>query len=163
MNVYKVIRWLILALSLSSCSTISGMTSGGGEPGLMLVPVNHTDRYAPSIVVEDTWAGNVRAHGGGGSAACCIAGRKDWSKPALVRWEWGYQRDPVTKEIVLPDEAHSELVSFPRAPHRVTKTPLESWTREDYLADEGYLCVIFRTLDRVEFAFSSRPSECPKK
>lgn len=129
----------------------------------MLVPVNHTNRYAPTIFVEDAWAGNVSAHGGGGKATCCLAGRKDWSKPARVQWRWGTEEDRVTKQVILPPEERSALVPFSRAPHRVNKSIREAWTREDYQADEAYLCVIFRTLDTVEFAFSSSGSGCRSK
>lgn len=163
MNPLKIPGYVVLAGLLSSCAASSGLTVGGNEPGLWLVPINHTDRYAPNIVVEDAWAGNVGPQGGGGKAACCLGGRKDWSKPVLVKWEWGYEEDPVTKKITLPDEQHSALVAFPRPPRRLAKSISEKWSREDYEADEAYLCVIFRTLDTVEFAYSFSGSACKNK
>ncbi|MCC4113794.1 DUF3304 domain-containing protein [Aromatoleum toluclasticum] len=150
----------LAALALASCAT---PVASGNEPGQMLVPVNHTNRYAPNIVVEDAWAGNVDAQGGGGKATCCIAGRKDWSKPALVQWRWGAEDDRATGKIILAGEDRSALVPFPRAPHRIAKTVKDDWSTEDFLADELYLCVIFRTLDKVEFAFSSSASACRLK
>lgn len=159
----KVLGMFAAAILLASCAAIPDSASGGNGPGLWLVPINHTDRYAPNIVLEDAWAGNVGPHGGGGGAVCCLAGRKDWSKPVLVKWEWGYEEDPVTKKITLPDEAHSAFVSFPRPPKRLNKSITEKWSREDYEADEAYLCVIFRTTDTVEFAYSSSGSGCKNK
>ncbi|MCC4113795.1 DUF3304 domain-containing protein [Aromatoleum toluclasticum] len=150
----------LATLALASCAT---PVVSGNEPGQMLVPVNHTHRYAPNIVVEDAWAGNVDAHGGGGKATCCIAGRKDWSKPALVRWRWGAEDDRATGKVILAGEDRSALVPFPRAPHRINKSTKDDWSREDFLADEIYLCVIFRTLETVEFAFSSTRSACRHK
>ncbi|WP_018988722.1 DUF3304 domain-containing protein [Aromatoleum toluclasticum] len=150
----------LTSLSLWSCAT---PVASGNEPGQMLVPVNHTNRYAPNIVVEDAWAGNVDAFGGGAGATCCIAGRKDWSKPALVRWRWGAEDDRATGKIILAGEDRSALVPFPRAPHRINKSTKDNWSTEDFLADEIYLCVIFRTLETVEFAFSSTRSGCKAK
>lgn len=158
MKIRKPALGALFALSLTSC-----VTPPSNEPGQMLVPVNHTRRYAPTIVVEDAWAGNVDAYGGGGKATCCIAGRKDWSKPALVQWRWGAEDDPATGKIVLAGENRSALVPFPRAPHRIDKTVQDDWSREDFLADEIYLCVIFRTLDKVEFEFSSSARACRDK
>jgi hypothetical protein len=154
---------MLIAFLFSSCTAVPVSTGGSNEPGQMLMPVNHINRYAPNIFVEDAWAGNVRAHGGGGKATCCIAGRKDWSKPALVRWRWGDEEEPLSKQVILPGEDRSALVPFPRAPRRVHKSVQETWSREDYLADEAYLCVIFRALDKVEFAFSSTANDCSYK
>ncbi|MDR1995532.1 DUF3304 domain-containing protein, partial [Azonexus sp.] len=103
---------VVVAAILSSCAAAPG-SMAGGDQGLWLVPINHTDRYAPYVAVDDVWAGNVGRQGGGGGAACCLDRRKDWSKPVWVKWEWGYEEDPVTKKITLPDEAHSALVAFP--------------------------------------------------
>lgn len=160
MKIWKPALGALAALSLTSCAT---PFDSGNEPGQMLVPVNHTHRYAPNIFVEDAWAGNVDAHGGGGGATCCIAGRKDWSKPALVQWRWGAEDDPATGKITVAGEDRSALVPFPRAPHRINKSIKDDWSREDFLADEIYLCVIFRTVDTVEFAFSSTRSGCTTK
>lgn len=159
----KPLGILAAAILLASCAAIPDSATGGNEPGLWLVPINHTDRYAPNIVVEDAWAGNVGPQGGGGKRACCIAGRKDWSKPVLVKWRWGAEEDPVSKQITVTGEDHSALVSFPRPPKRLNKSIKETWSREDYEADEAYLCVIFRTTETVEFAYSYSGSGCRNK
>ena len=77
-----------------------------------------------------------------------------------VSWEWGYERDPLTKTISLPDEQHTVLATFPRPPKRLHKPDPQHWTRDDMLQDEGYLCVILRTLERVELAFSVSRRAC---
>jgi len=163
MKFRKILGSTGLALALASCSSIPSISAADEGPGLWLVPVNHTDRYAPNIFVEDAWAGNVGPKGGGGGAACCIAGRKDWSKPALVKWRWGAEEDPVTKAITIPGEDHSAMVSFPGAPKRLNKSIKEKWSAEDYMADEAYLCVIFRSLDKVELAYSHNRGGCRQK
>lgn len=152
-----------LAALLASCSGVPSTSSADVGPGLWLVPVNHTDRYASNIFVEDAWAGNVGRQAGGGGAVCCIVGRTDWSKPVEVKWEWGYEVDPTTKKITVPDESHSAIVSFPGAPKRLNKSIKENWSTEDYMADEAYLCVIFRSLNKVEFAYSHSGGGCRQK
>lgn len=163
MNFRKTLGNASFAVLLTSCSISPSAGSADSGPGLWLVPVNHTDRYAPSIFVEDAWAGNVGPQGGGGGAVCCVAGRKDWSKPVLVTWRWGAEEDPVTKAITTPGEDHSAMVSFPGAPKRLNKSIKEKWSTEDYMADEAYLCVIFRSLDNVEFAYSYSRGGCEQK
>ena len=148
---------------LSSCTIAPNSMAGSDGQSLMLVPINHTDRYAPNIVVDDVWAGNVGPQGGGGGATCCLDRRKDWSKPVLVKWRWGAEENPVTKAITVAGEDHSAMVSFPRAPKRLNKPINEKWSREDLEADEAYLCVIFRTTDTVEFAYSYNRSDCRNK
>lgn len=98
MKLRTLIGSTALTAMLASCSAIPSISSADQGPGLWLVPVNHTDRYASNILVDDAWAGNVGRQGGGGGAVCCVAGRSDWSKPVLVKWEWGYEVDPVTKK-----------------------------------------------------------------
>ncbi len=163
MKLRKILVGIALAALLASCSNLPITSSADPGPGLWLVPVNHTDRYASSIFVDDAWAGNVGRQGGGGGAVCCIAGRKDWSKPVLVKWEWGYEVDPDTKKTTIPDQTHSAMVSFPGAPKRLKKSIKEPWTTADYMADEAYLCVILRSLDKVEFAYSYSGSGCRQK
>lgn len=163
MELRKIIGNTALAALLASCSSVPNISAADPGPGLWLVPVNHTDRYAPNIFVDAAWAGNVGPQGGGGGAVCCIAGRSDWSKPVLVKWRWGAEEDPATKTITLAGEDRSAMVSFPRAPKRLNKSIKEPWSTEDYLADEAYLCVIFRSLDKVEFAYSSSGSGCRQK
>lgn len=163
MKIRKLVGSTALTAMLASCSAIPSISSADQGPGLWLVPVNHTDRYAPSVFVDDAWAGNVGAQGGGGGAVCCIAGRSDWSKPVLVKWRWGAEEDPVTKAVTLAGEDHTANVAFPRAPKRLKKSIKEPWSTEDYMADEAYLCVIFRKIDKVEFAYSSSGNGCREK
>lgn len=63
----------------------------------------------------------------------------------------------------MPGEDHSAMVSFPGAPKRLNKSIKEKWSTEDYMADEAYLCVIFRSLDKVEFAYSYSRGGCKQK
>ncbi|MDR1996322.1 MAG: DUF3304 domain-containing protein [Azonexus sp.] len=163
MKFMKTLGCVVAAAILSSCATAPNSMADGGGPGLWLVPINHTDRYATYVAVDDVWAGNVGRQGGGGGAACCLGGRRDWSKPVLVKWRWGAEGDPVSKKITIPGEEHSALVAFPRPPRRLDKPIDEKWSREDYAADDHYLCVIFRTTDTVEFAYSSSGSGCRNK
>lgn len=163
MKLRKILGNASFAMLLASCSISPSAGSADAGPGLWLVPVNHTDRYAPNIVVDDAWAGNVGRQGGGGGAVCCVAGRKDWSKPVLVTWRWGAEEDPVTKAITIPGENRSAMVSFPGAPKRLNKSIKEKWSTEDYMADEAYLCVIFRSIDKVEFAYSYSGGGCRQK
>ena len=163
MKIRKFIGNTALAALLASCSSLPNISSADQGPGLWLVPVNHTDRYAPNVFVDEAWAGNVGPQGGGGGAVCCIAGRSNWSKPVLIKWRWGAEEDPVTKAITLAGEDHSAMVSFPRAPKRLNKSIKEAWSIEDYMADEAYLCVIFRSLDKVELAYSSSSNGCRQK
>ncbi|MCH2242038.1 MAG: DUF3304 domain-containing protein [Aquabacterium sp.] len=163
MTLYRLLSQISLAAWLAACSGLSGGHATGTQAGLWLVPVNHTGRHAPQIFVDDTWAGNVGRHGGGGGAVCCIAGRADWSKPVLVQWRWGREEDPVTKAVTLAGEDRSAMVAFPRAPKRLNKPIKEPWSSEDYAADEAYLCVIFRTLDKVELSYATRAGACREK
>ncbi len=163
MKLRKILGGIALAALLASCSNLPTTSGADPGPGLWLVPVNHTDRYSPSIFVDDAWAGNVGAQGGGGGAVCCIAGRKDWSRPVKVTWRWGAEEDPVTKAITMAGEDRSAMVAFPGAPKRLNKYIKEPWTTEDYMADEAYLCVILRSLDKVEFAYSYSRGGCQTK
>jgi hypothetical protein len=169
----KTLASLGLIIGMVACSTVPNLDSadlwvgpGDAGPGLWLVPINHTERYAPSIGVEDVWAGNVVPRSksrGGGKSTCCLSGRRDWSKPVEVRWRWGAERDPVTRAIVVEGEDRSALVSFPRAPRRLNKSIKEDWSYDEYMADESFLCIIFRTTDEVEFAFSPTGFGCVHK
>lgn len=126
----------------------------GGEQALAMVPANHTDRYAVHIFIDKYWAGDVSAQAGGTKAACCFPGRKDWSKPISVTWEWGREEDAETKAITMPAEKHSALVNFPaHGPHQDP-----NWRKSD-----AYLCVIFRDLNTVALAFSPSGTECLTK
>lgn len=162
-NIMKTLASLIVIALLSACAALPNVASGNDHQALWLVPINHTDRYAPHVVVDDVWAGNVGPHGGGGGATCCLDGRKDWSKPVWVKWRWGAEEDPVSKKITVPGEDRALLVSFPRPPKRLNKSITEKWSYEDYKADEAYLCVIFRTTDIVEFAYSFSGGGCQNK
>ncbi len=91
----------------------------GGEQALAMVPANHTDRYAVHIFIDKYWAGDVSAQAGGTKAACCFPGRKNWSNPISVTWEWGREEDAETKAITMPAEKHSAVVNFPaHGPHQ---------------------------------------------
>jgi hypothetical protein len=81
----------------------------------------------------------------------------------LVKWRWGAEEDPVTKAISIPGQEHSAMVPFPGAPKLLSKSIKEKWSTEDYMADEAYLCVIFRSLDKVEFAYCYSGSGCRQK
>ncbi len=163
MKFNNILGNVMLAVLLASCSSLPSTSSADQGPGLWLVPVNHTDRYASNIFVDGAWAGNVGRQGGGGGAACCIAGRADWSKPVEVKWEWGYEVDPITKKVTIPDEPHSTMVALPGVPKRLNKSIKEEWSREDYMADEAYLCVIFRSRKKVELAYSYSRGGCKQK
>ncbi len=55
------------------------------------------------------------------------------------------------------------MVYFPGAPKRLNKSIKEEWSREDYMADEAYLCVIFRSREKVELAYSYSRGGCKQK
>jgi hypothetical protein len=127
----------------------------GGGPALAMVPISHASRYAVNIFVEKYWAGDADANGrGGGAAACCFPGMKDWSKPVTVTWEWGREEDPKTGAITMPDEKHSVQVNFPEGgPHRDA-----DWHKTD-----AYLCVILRDRNTASLGFSPSRSGCVGK
>ncbi|WP_186108467.1 DUF3304 domain-containing protein [Burkholderia gladioli] len=136
------------------CTSVMADPLAGGEQALAMVPANHTDRYAVDIFVDKYWAGDVSAQAGGTKAACCFPGRKNWSKPISVTWEWGREEDAETKAITVPAEKHSALVNFPaHGPHQDP-----NWRKSD-----AYLCVIFRDLNTVALAFSPSGAECLTK
>jgi hypothetical protein len=144
-------------LSVSACAGVSPLSDDpfdSSEPGLTLVPVNHTDRYALNVFADKYWAADVPPEGGGGSRTCCYPGLKDWSKPVTVRWTWGTESDPKTKFILRAPEKHSVVVHFPAGgPSR----------NDDMSKDEAYLCVILRDTDRAELAFSTSGRGCFNK
>jgi hypothetical protein len=144
------------AIALSACAHVALPEDpfDGEGTALSMVPINHTDRYAVNIFVDKYWAGGVDDHSGGGAAACCYPGLKDWSQPVTVRWTWGWEEDPKTKAMTKPDESHTVVVHFPsRGPHN---------DPDPYKAD-AYACVIFRDLNTVELAFSPSRSGCADK
>jgi hypothetical protein len=119
-----------------------------------MVPINHTDRYAVNIFVDKYWAGDATAKGGGAKAACCFPGVKDWSKPVTVTWEWGYQEDPKTGAVTMPDEKHSIQANFPSGgPHQDP-----DWHKAD-----AYLCVILRDRNTATLDFSPSGTGCASK
>jgi hypothetical protein len=143
-------------IALSACAHVALPDDpfDGEGTALSMVPINHTDRYAVNIFVDKYWAGDVSSHAGGGGAACCYPGLKDWSQPVTVRWTWGWEEDPKTKAMTKPDESHTVVVHFPsRGPHN---------DPDPYKAD-AYACVIFRDLNTVELAFSPSRSGCADK
>lgn len=127
------------------------------EPGLTMVPINHTDRYALDVVADRYWAGDARPHNDGSAAACCYPGLKDWSKPVTVRWTWATEVDPKTKAVLKPHEPHSMVAHFPPGgPKRSADDMAQD-------KDEPYLCVILRDRDTAELAFSRAATRCATK
>ena len=119
-----------------------------------MVPINHTGRYAVNIFVDKYWAGDAGRHAGGGGAACCYPGLKNWNQPVTVRWTWGWEEDPKTKAMTKPDESHTVIAHFPAGgPH----------SDPDMSKDDAYVCVILRDLDAVDLAFSPSASACANK
>ncbi|AEA58714.1 DUF3304 domain-containing protein [Burkholderia gladioli] len=142
------------SFTLTACTNFTDDQLAGDGQALAMVPANHTDRYAVHIFIDKYWAGDVSAQAGGTKAACCFPGRKDWSKPISVTWEWGREEDAETKAITMPAEKHSALVNFPaHGPHQDP-----NWRKSD-----AYLCVIFRDLNTVALAFSPSGTECLTK
>ncbi|MBB5189761.1 hypothetical protein HNQ50_000471 [Silvimonas terrae] len=129
-------------------------------PSLMMVPVNHYERYADTIFVDKYWAGNVgRRHSdgspaGGGGAVCCYAGYKDWTKPVKIRWKWGSEDDPVTKVVTRDNEWHEVLATLPGPPNQDTPDPRYA---------DAYLCVILRDRDRVDLDYAYSRGDCADK
>lgn len=121
---------------------------------MAMVPINHTDRYAVSIFIDKSWAGDAGRQSGGGAAACCYPGLKDWSKPVTLTWTWGWEEDPKTKAVLKPDEQHTVFAHFPASgPH----------SDRDPMKDDAYVCVILRNLDKAELTFSPTASGCADK
>ncbi|CAM2175776.1 DUF3304 domain-containing protein [Paraburkholderia sacchari] len=121
---------------------------------MAMVPINHTDRYATSIFVDKYWAGDVDEHSGGGAAACCYPGLKDWRQPVTVRWTWGQESDPQTKVVLKKREQRTVTAYFPPdGPHN----------DRDPMKDDAYVCVILSDLNTAELAFSPNRSGCANK
>ncbi len=142
---------------VSACAAFEALPDDpfdGAGPALVMVPVNHTDRYIPSLYLDQYWGANADAHGGGRKGVCCYPGLKDWRKPVNVTWRWGQEEDSVTRAITLAGEDRSAVVNFPPGgPKRSSDTS----------EDEAYLCVIFRELNKVELAFATKGSACARK
>lgn len=104
-----------------------------------------------NIFIDKYWAGDVADHAGGGAAACCYPGLKDWSQPVTVTWTWGTEEDPKTKAITKRREQRTMVARFPASgPH----------SDHDPMKDDAYVCVILRDLDKAELAFSPTASGC---
>lgn len=142
-------------LTLSACTgTLLPDDPFAGDSPMAMVPINHTDRYAVHIFVDKYWAGDVTRRAGGGKAACCYPGLKDWRRPVTVRWTWGTEEDPKTKAITMPREPRTVIAHFPASgPH----------SDPDPGKDDAYVCVILRDLDTAELAFSPTRSGCADK
>ncbi len=142
-------------IALSACGhTLPNDPFASEGQAMAMVPINHTDRYAVSIFVDKYWAGDVDDHSGGGAAACCYPGLKDWKQPVTVRWTWGREEDPKTRAVTMPDEPHTLVTHFPSGgPHN----------DPDPRKDDAYVCVILRDLNTVELAFSPNRSGCADK
>jgi Protein of unknown function (DUF3304) len=140
-------------LTLSACAGTILPDDPFDGPGsaMAMVPVNHTDRYAVNIFIDKYWAGDGGRQSGGGKAACCYPGLKDWSKPITVKWTWGTEEDPKTKAITMLREPRSVIANFPASgPH----------SDPDLKKDDAYVCVILRDLDTAELAFSPTRKGC---
>jgi hypothetical protein len=144
----------VIALSACAHVALPDDPFDGEGTALSMVPINHTDRYAVNIFVDKYWAGDVDGHAGGGAAACCYPGLKNWSQPVTIRWMWGQESDPTTGVVQKKREQHLVVTHFPaRGPHN---------DPDPYKAD-AYACVIFRDLNTVELAFSPSRSGCADK
>ncbi|WP_186157151.1 DUF3304 domain-containing protein [Burkholderia gladioli] len=143
--------------TLTACAGSNTMPDdplAGGGQALAMVPANHADRYAVNIFVDKYWAGDVSAHAGGSKAACCFPDIKSWSEPVTVTWEWGREEDSQTGTVTMPDEKHSVQVNFPAGgPHQDP-----DWHKAD-----AYLCVILRSRNTADLAFSPSRSGCMSK
>ncbi|CAM2175780.1 DUF3304 domain-containing protein [Paraburkholderia sacchari] len=142
-------------IALSACGHVLPDDPFASEGQAMaMVPINHTDRYAVNIFVDKYWAGDVTRHAGGGAAACCYPGLKDWRQPVTIKWTWGWEEDPKTNAVTMPDEPHTVVAYFPSSgPH----------SDADPMKDDAYVCVILRDLDTAELAFSPSRSGCANK
>jgi hypothetical protein len=142
-------------IALSACGhTLPDDPFASEGQAMAMVPVNHTDRYAVSIFVDKYWAGDVTHQAGGGGAACCYPGLRDWRQPVTIRWTWGWEEDPKTKAVTMPDEPHTVVAHFPSGgPHN----------DRDPMKDDAYVCVILRDLNTAELAFSPNRSGCADK
>ncbi|MBB5189760.1 hypothetical protein HNQ50_000470 [Silvimonas terrae] len=151
--------WQKGAMALLASALLAGCASADQPqepqrdgPSLMMVPVNHYERYADPVFVDKYWAGNVgkrRPDGspaGGGGAVCCYAGYKDWTKPIKVRWAWGLEMNRETEQIIRPDEWHEVMATLPGPPHQDTPDPRYA---------DAYLCVILRDRDKVDLAYGT--------
>jgi hypothetical protein len=138
----------LLALSACADSSLPPDDPLASDHPLWMVQVNHTDRGAINLAVDRYGMGGVYPHSGGGAAACCYPGPKDWSKPVTVHWTWGTELDPITKAVVRPREPHSAIVHFP------TGGPAK---------DDRYLCLILRDRDTAELAFATSRTRCAAK
>ena len=153
---WRTAGWAIgTLLTLSACTgTLLPDDPFAGDSPMAMVPINHTDRYAVNIFIDKYWAGNVTRRAGGGKAACCYPGLKDWRRPVTVRWIWGTEEDPKTKAITMPREPRSVIAHFPASgPH----------SDPDPGKDDAYVCVILRDLDTAELAFSPTALGCADK
>lgn len=144
----------LLALSACAGSALPDDPFAGQGSAMAMVPINHTDRYATNIFVEKYWAGDVDDHAGGGKAACCYPGLKNWRQPVTVTWTWGQESDPQTKVVQKKREQRTVTAYFPASgPH----------SDRDPVKDDAYVCVILRDLDKAELAFSPTASGCADK
>jgi hypothetical protein len=113
---------------------------------MAMVPINHTDRGAIDVFVDEHWAGDVDKHQGGGAAACCYPGLNDWRQPVTIRWTWGDGSKETERQAV--------VTHFPASGPHDDPDPLKS---------DAYVCVILRDLNTAELAFSPSASGCAHK
>ncbi|WLE62857.1 DUF3304 domain-containing protein [Burkholderia plantarii] len=143
----SLIACALFALSACANDSLPPDDPLASEHPLWMVQVNHTDRGAINLAVDQYGMGDVYPHSGGGAAACCYPSPKDWSKPVTVHWEWDTMFDPKAK-VIPPTEPHSLIVHFP--PGGPAK-------------NDRYLCLILRDRDTAELAFSRAATRCATK
>ncbi|KDB07491.1 Protein of unknown function DUF3304 [Burkholderia sp. lig30] len=138
-------------LTLSACAGSSPLPDDplASDHPLWMVPINYMDRWAINMAVDKYGMGGVDPYNnGGGAAACCYPGSKDWNKPVTARWTWGTELDPQTKAVLKPREPHSMVVHFPQG------GPAK---------DDRYLCLILRDRETAELAFATSRTRCATK
>ncbi|WP_240766240.1 DUF3304 domain-containing protein [Paraburkholderia flava] len=138
---------MLFALSACAGSSLLPDDPLASDHPLWMVPIDKTDRGAVNMAVEKYGMGGAYPHSGGGAAACCYPGPRDWSKPVTVHWEWDTVVDLRTT-VAPPTEPHSIVVHFP--PGGPAK-------------DDRYLCLILRDRNTAELAFSRVASHCATK
>ena len=75
-----------------------------GEMIASFSPYNFTDEQITDIYVNETWAGNIMGHSGGGSGICCAIVPKTW-RPEIfvtVRWTKDSGKSWITRKVMIP-------------------------------------------------------------
>ena len=107
-----------------------------------LMGFNRTDLTVPFFYVNGEWGGNVFAHGGGGSATCCMSIPRG-SKTVRVKWMWDWKtREDADRK--LPLETYEADVPVPPIPDG---------------QKSGYFQIYFFPGNKVGAAFDPLPGE----